>query len=127
MSISEPANSEANIDAEVNADGGSPSADEAEISVMVRETEQEVTLQRTVRFGRVIVTAIVLGAVVGALVATLFPVSEEAAYTLPQVAGFSALVGGVVGLVVGGALSLVLASIAKRGTGSGVAIQTDVQ
>lgn len=93
----------------------------------VQATEREVTLQRSVRVGRVIVGAAIAGALIAALVSFLFPVEEGAEYTLGQVAGFAALIGAAIGLGIGGLLVMVLSAIAKRQRGTGVAIQSDVQ
>lgn len=93
----------------------------------VLATEREVTLQRSVRVGRVIVGAAIAGALIAALLSFLFPVEEGADYTLGQVAGFAALIGAAIGLGVGGLLVMVLGAMAKRQRGTGIAIQSDVQ
>ncbi len=94
---------------------------------VVVETKQEVTIQRSVRYGRIIVVAAVLGAVIAALSAVFFPVVPEANYTLGQIAGFVALWGGAAGLFVGAVISLILGAVARRTRGGGVAIQSDVR
>lgn len=94
---------------------------------VVEEIRQQVTLQRSVRYGRVIVGAGALGAIVGMLLSTVFPVVDEAMYTMGQIVGFMAIIGGAVGLTVGGALAIILTAVARRRSGSGIAIQTDVR
>lgn len=90
-------------------------------------TEREVTLQRSVRYGRLLIGGAVLGALVAVIASLVFPVSEDATYTLAQVTGFMLLIGAVIGLTLGGALGLVLAQVAKRRRGGGVAIRADVR
>lgn len=103
-------------------------AQQHEVRVPIaHDTEQEVTLQRSVRYGRVLVGTAVLGAVVAALACLLFPIPEDAEYTMGQVVGFMALIGAAIGLAVGGVLSLVLGFVARRSAGTGIAIQTDVR
>ncbi|EYT55887.1 hypothetical protein H490_0104535 [Leucobacter sp. UCD-THU] len=99
----------------------------AEPVPVIEETEHEVTLQRTVRYGRVLVGAAALGAIVAMLACLLFPIPEGAEYTMGQVIGFSAIIGAAIGLGVGGLFSLVLGFLAKRGSGVGIAIQRDVR
>jgi hypothetical protein len=94
---------------------------------VIEETEHEVTLQRTVRYGRVLVGTAALGAIVAMLACLLFPIPEGAEYTMGQVIGFSAIIGAAIGLGVGGLFSLVLGFLAKRGSGVGIAIQRDVR
>ncbi|RGE19356.1 hypothetical protein [Leucobacter sp. wl10] len=91
------------------------------------EVEREVTLQRSVRYGRVIVGAAVLGAIAAALASLFFPIEEDADYTMAQVAGFAALIGGAIGLGLGGLVALLLGLVARRQRGTGVAIQSDVR
>ena len=74
----------------------------------------QVELRRSVRYGRIIVGAVVLGIVVGAVVSLFFPVPEGANYELGQAAGLMAVVGGAIGLVVGALLSLLLGAVAGR-------------
>lgn len=87
----------------------------------------EVELQRSVRYGRIITSTIVIGIVVGIVASLFFPVLEGANYELGQVAGLMAVVGGAIGLVVGALLSLLLGLIANRKRGSAIAVQTDVR
>ncbi|MCA0380146.1 MAG: hypothetical protein LCH36_12050 [Actinobacteria bacterium] len=87
----------------------------------------QVELRRTVRYGRIIIGAIALGVVLGAVVSLFFPVVEGANYELGQVAGLMAVVGGAIGLVVGALLSLLLGVIAGRKRGAAIAVQTDVR
>ena len=91
------------------------------------ETPREVSLQRSVRYGRILIVAALLGAVLGAVACLLFPIAEDAEYTMGQVVGFMVLIGGAIGLAVGGILSLVLGAVARRQRGTGVAIQEDVR
>lgn len=94
---------------------------------VVRKTEHEVTLVRGVRYGRIIVTFGIVGAVVAMMASYLIPIATDADYTVGQIVGFMALIGAVAGLALGGLVSVVLGAVAKRRTGTGVAIQTDVQ
>lgn len=89
--------------------------------------EQQVELQRSVRYGRILIVFGLIGAVLSAMVTLMFPVGPEADYTMAQIVGFMIVVGAVVGLGVGAILSIVLTRVAKRHTGTGVAIQTDVR
>lgn len=115
MSISDPAAST------------EPIGEDAAAEPVVCETEVEVRLERSVRVGRVVIGAAVAGVLIAALLALLFPVAEKADYTLGQVVGFMALIGGAIGLGVGGMIVLLLASAAKRRRGTGIAIQSDVR
>lgn len=94
---------------------------------VVRKIEHEVTLVRGVRYGRIIVTFAIVGAIVAMMASYLIPIATDADYTMSQIVGFMALIGAVAGLALGGILSIVLGAVAKRRTGTGVAIQTDVQ
>lgn len=94
---------------------------------VVRKIEHEVTLVRGVRYGRIIVTFAIVGAIVAMMASFLIPIATDADYTMSQIVGFMALIGAVAGLALGGILSIVLGAVAKRRTGTGVAIQTDVQ
>ena len=89
------------------------------------ETEQRVTIVRSVRFGRVIIGTAVLGIVIAVLLTLLFPVNE-AEYTLAQIVGFMALVGAAIGLAVGSALALFLNWIAGKQHGTAIAKRRDV-
>lgn len=99
---------------------------EAEI-VEVDHAPVEVELQRSVRIGRIIVVAIALGIVLGALASLFFPVAQDAEYELGQVTGLTAVVGGAIGLGVGAILSLLLGIVARRKRGAAIAVQTDVK
>lgn len=101
--------------------------DEDVVDPVVVATEREVVLQRSVRYGRILIVGLVLGAVVAMLASLLFPVGENADYTLGQAAGFMALIGGAIGLFLGGLLALILGVVARRSSGRGVAIQSDVR
>ncbi|WP_105805900.1 hypothetical protein [Leucobacter massiliensis] len=94
---------------------------------VVESAQREVTLQRSVRYGRVIVGGAVLGAVVAAIAALFFPVEEGAEYTLGQAVGLVAVFGAAVGLGLGAVCALLLGTIVRRRRGSGVAIQSDVR
>lgn len=87
---------------------------------MVSEHQQVVELQRSVRYGRLLIGGAVVGGLIGALATTFFPIAEGSAYSLGQIAGFMLLVGAVVGLAIGGILSLVLTLVARRNRGTGV-------
>lgn len=115
MSMSDPAAS------------AEPIGEDAVAESVIHETEVEVTLQRSVRVGRVIVGTAFAGVLIAALLALVFPVAEKADYTLAQVVGFMALIGGAIGLGVGGVVALFLGSAAKRRRGTGIAIQSDVR
>lgn len=90
-------------------------------------TQVEVGLQRAVRYGPIIITATIAGAVIAALVSLLFPVAPDALYELGQIAGFMALIGAAIGLTLGAILTLILTVIAKRQRGSAIAVLTDVR
>ncbi|GAA1603381.1 hypothetical protein [Leucobacter chromiireducens] len=106
------------VDAEVEPEAVEP---------VVTEASREVTLQRSVRYGRVLVGTAALGAIIAMLLVLVFPVAEKADYTLGQAVGFMAVIGAAIGLGIGALLSLVLGVIARRSRGSGVAIQSDVR
>ena len=89
--------------------------------------EVPVQVERSVRYNRLLLVGTVIGAVLGALVATLFPVVPEAHYDLWQIAGFCAVIGGAAGLLLGGVTGLILARVAKHKRGGAVAHQTDVR
>ncbi|MGO1434976.1 MAG: hypothetical protein ACTHZM_07935 [Canibacter sp.] len=96
-------------------------------TVHVRESEVTVNVERSVRFNRLLIVGLVLGAAVGALLAVTFPVGPDADYTLAQAVGFSAVLGAAGGLVLGGLLGITLNLVARRKRGTGVAVQTDVR
>lgn len=105
-----------------------PEATEPEaVEPVVTEASREVTLQRSVRYGRVLVGTAALGAIIAMLLVLVFPIAEKANYTLGQAVGFMAVIGAAIGLGIGALLSLVLGAIARRSRGSGVAIQSDVR
>ncbi|KAM9863472.1 hypothetical protein ACI1US_00629 [Leucobacter sp. BZR 635] len=93
---------------------------------MSTETQQTVELQRSVRIGRLLIVGAIVGGIVGALVTTLFPIPEGSLYTMGQIAGFTLLIGGVVGLTLGGVLALILSAVAKRKRGTAVLEHTVV-
>lgn len=76
--------------------------------------EERVTIERSVRYGRLIVGGAVLGAVVMVVVSLVFPVLPQAEYTLGQIVGLMALYGAAGGLCLGALVSLGLAAIARR-------------
>ncbi|WP_449282078.1 hypothetical protein [Leucobacter sp.] len=104
-----------------------PEPEGAERAPVVEEVQREVTLQRSVRYGRVIVGSAALGAVVAAIAALFFPIEEGAEYTMAQAVGFFAVLGAAIGLGLGGLAALVLGLVARRQRGTGVAIQSDVR
>lgn len=87
----------------------------------------EVALQRSVRYGRVMISGAVLGAVLGAVMSLVFPVVDGADYELSQVVGIALVFGGVIGLALGGLLALLLGIAAKRKRGAAMAVKTDVR
>lgn len=93
---------------------------------MASETQQTVELQRTVRFGRLLIGGAIAGGLIASLVSFMFPVPEGALYTVGQIAGFMLIIGGAFGLLVGGIVGLVLARIAKRQRGTGVIVAHSV-
>lgn len=102
-------------------------AEPTEREHIVTTTEQTVELQRSVRYGRILIGAAIIGAAVLSLLSLLTPLSPENDYSMPQVVGFMALIGAALGLGIGALLCVVLTAVAKRKHGSGVAIQTDVR
>lgn len=108
------------------APSGTVPAD-AERGPVVEAAEREVTLQRSVRYGRLLIGGAVLGAVIAAIASLLFPVEEGAEYTMAQAVGFFAVLGAAIGLCLGGAVALVLGLVARRQRGIGIAIQSDVR
>lgn len=100
----------------------------SETTPLANESHVTVDLVRSVRFGRIIVTAIIVGAVAGAVASLLFPVREDIAYvqyTLGQIAGFMAVIGAAAGLLVGGIAALLLGVAAKKRRGQAIAVMTD--
>lgn len=99
----------------------------AEEFVEIPHAPVEVGLQRSVRYGRILIGAAALGALIGAIASLFFPVAEGADYELGQVAGLMAVVGGAIGLALGALLSLLLGIVARRNRGAAIAVQTDVR
>ena len=116
---------ESSVPLEATAEAAVPDA--AEPAPVIEEAEREVTLQRSVRVGRVVIGTAIAGALIAALLSLMFPVEEGAEYTLGEVTGFAALIGAAIGLGLGGLLVIVLSAVAKRQRGTGVAIQSDVR
>lgn len=106
-----------------------PAAEEeaAERVPVITEREQEVTLVRSVRIGRVLIGGAIFGAALLTLASLFFPVGPESEFSMGQVIGFMALIGGALGLCLGGILVVAMGAAAKRKQGVAVAIQTDVQ
>lgn len=98
------------------------SAAEPEEVFVVEET---VRVERSVRYGRVVVGTAILGALVATFLTLAFPVASKE-YTLGQVVGFMALVGAAIGLALGAVLSLILTRVARRQQGTAVAKHSDV-
>lgn len=94
---------------------------------IVHKVEHEVTIVRSVRYGRVIIGFAVAGSMLAMLLSLLTPMGFDADYTLGQIVGFMALIGAVIGLALGCVLAVALGAVAKRRTGTGVAVQTDVR
>ena len=90
-------------------------------------TTMEVGLVRSVRYGPILIGGAIVGAAIAAFAALLFPISEDAEYTMGQVVGFVAVLGGAVGLMLGAVLALVLGRVARRSKGAGIAVLTDVR
>ena len=94
---------------------------------MIVEHEQTVEIERSVRYGRIIVGAAVLGGLIAALGCVFFPIAEESNFTMGLIMGFMAVIGAAIGLVIGALLSLILALTVRRRRGRGVAIQADIR
>lgn len=90
---------------------------------MSHETQQVVQLQRSVRYGRLLIGGAVVGGAIGSLITLFFPIAEGALYTMGQIAGFMLLIGAIVGLTLGAVLALILTAVAKRKHGTGVVEQ----
>lgn len=116
-----------NEEAELDPTVAAPEARDELPEPTVTHTEMEVALQRTVRIGPIMIGAAVLGAVVAAVAALFFPISEEAEYTMGQVVGFVAVLGATIGLALGAVLSLILVGVARRHRGAAIAVLTDVR
>jgi len=91
------------------------------------QTTHEVGLVRTVRYGPILGGSAALFALLGFLISFFFPVEEGADYTVGQVAGFMLVVGAAIGLGIGALLALLLNRIARRRTGSAIAVLTTVR
>lgn len=87
---------------------------------MTHETQATVELQRSVRYGRLLIGGAIVGAAIASLASLLFPIEEGALYSIGQIIGFMLLIGGAIGAGIGGVLSLVLSAVAKRKHGSAV-------
>lgn len=101
--------------------------DPGEREPVVEVTEREVTLERSVRVGRIVITGIIAGAFIAMLACLFFPIEEGAEYTLGQVVGFMALIGAAIGAGLSGLFAILLGAVARRQRGTGVAIQSDVR
>jgi hypothetical protein len=112
---------------EVVAAGDSAEGSPEQREPIVHETRREVSLQRSVRFGRIMVVGAIIGAVLAVIASLSFPVVDEAEYSMGQIVAFMALVGGIIGLCAGALLSLILGLVARRSRGTGIAIQSDVR
>lgn len=115
--------SEETAPADAELEVSDPAAAEPEVV----QSEVEVELRRSVRWTRLLIVGAVIGVVVAVLASLSFPVEEGADYTMRQIAGFMAIIGGAIGVGIGGLLALILNQVAKRKHGRGVAIQTDVR
>lgn len=91
----------------------------------VSVVEENVRIERSVRYGRVIVGMALLGAVVAAIFTLSFPVASKD-YTMAQVVGLMMLIGAGAGLAVGSLLALILAASASKRRGTAVAKRSDV-
>ncbi|MBK0422364.1 hypothetical protein JD292_09790 [Leucobacter sp. CSA2] len=104
-----------------------PETQQDEHQPTVTSVEREVTVVRSVRYGRILIVGAVLGALIAIVASLLFPVLEGAEYTLGEVAGFMALIGAAIGLGLAGLFALILSIGARKRRGSAVAVQSDVQ
>ncbi len=111
--------------AEAAGDAGDARPDAPE--PVTTTTTMEVGLVRSVRYGPILIGGAIVGAAIAAFAALLFPISEDAEYTMGQVVGFVAVLGGAVGLMLGAVLALVLGRVARRSKGAGIAVLTDVR
>lgn len=89
--------------------------------------ETGAVLERSVRYGRLILVGGGAGAVIAMIAALLLPVAMDATYTLGQAVGFSALIGAVLGITAGALLGLLLSLGVRRSRGKAVVIHTDVR
>ncbi|WGD37728.1 hypothetical protein [Lysinibacter sp. HNR] len=86
-----------------------------DLPARVESSEEHVTIRRTVRYVRLMVTGGVVGVVIGCTVTLLFPVGED--YTLAQILGFTALLSGTIGFAVGALIALILARVVRKSEG----------
>ncbi|MBT1018286.1 hypothetical protein KJY77_03925 [Canibacter sp. lx-72] len=86
-----------------------------------------VRVQRAVHIKRLLLIGVVMGAMCGAGVALLFDVKPEGFYTLGQIVGFTAVLGGAVGLLLAAMLALLLSLAVKRKNGTATAVQASVK
>lgn len=93
----------------------------------IREEQVSVEVERSVRFGRILLVFAGIGGIIAVMLTLLNPVEEGALYEMRQIAGFMLLIGAALGLAAGAVLSLILHLVAKRKRGTGVALHTDVQ
>lgn len=101
-------------------------ASEVEAPV-VQSVEVEVGIERSVRWGRLLLVGAVVGGVLAVMITLMFPVEEGSLYEMRQIAGFMLLIGAAFGLALGALLGFILNISAKKKRGTGVAIHTDVQ
>lgn len=94
---------------------------------VVTEEQVDVSIQRSVRFGRLLIVGAIIGGVLAVILTLLRPVDPEALYEMRQIAGFMLVLGAAIGLFAGALLGLILNLFARRKRGSGVAVHTDVQ
>lgn len=92
---------------------------------MTSHTQQTVELQRSVRFGRLLIVGAILGAAIAGIACQFFPLAEDARYTMGQITGFMIVMGGGLGLVMGGLVALILSAVAKRKHGTGLIEKID--
>lgn len=93
----------------------------------VKQTDETVEIVRSVRIGRLILVGAVVGAVVAVASTLSMPMAEEALYTMGQIAGFMLVVGAVIGMALGTFLALILNILARRKRGQAVATHKDVE
>lgn len=91
------------------------------------EEQVDVSIQRSVRFGRLLIVGAIVGGILAVIATLLRPVAPESMYEMRQIAGFMLVIGGAIGLLAGALLGLILNLFARRKRGSGVAVHTDVQ
>lgn len=89
------------------------------------QSEQQVGIVRSVRFGRLMLVGAVIGAVVAVILTLTNPVAEDALYTMNQIAGFMLVIGAVIGFALGAFLGLLLNLSARRKHGTGTALRSE--